>query len=272
MTGRPDCDVVSIDSGYSTPPALEGRSCVYVLRYSAFVRDAGWAFPPQGSSPRLSAAATPPQLSAAKAEAEAEVAIPVAAADVSADGSTSLGEGERGAGGGGGGEKGGGEGETPSLLTKPSVKSTKSSTKTTGPTDSMMTGGGGEGGMDGGGGGGGAREAGVWFYVGESDAIRERLRQHAKRWGGGAGSGSGLEAPPTAEGAPKRGGSGLGSSGGGGGGAGGACCKLDAVVVAMENRSEARRLETAVIRGMKEEGFYLVSDKDGSRTHFSSSS
>lgn len=91
-------------------------------------------------------------------------------------------------------------------------------------------------------------EAGVWFYVGESDAIRERLKRHANRWGGGGGSGSG---------------SGISS--------GSKASELDAVVVPVENRSEARRLETAVIRAMKQEGFHLVSDKDGSRNHFSSS-
>lgn len=90
----------------------------------------------------------------------------------------------------------------------------------------------------------GEEEAGVWFYVGESDSIRERLKRHTKRWGDGRGSG--------------------------GGGGGARAFKLDAVVVPVENRSEARRLETALIRAMKDEGFHLVSDKDGSRTHFSS--
>lgn len=264
MTGRSDCDVVSIDSGYSTPPALEGRSCVYVLRYSAFVRDAGWAFPPQEES-RLSPAAprpaaTTPPISPVEAGAVEAAAAAGAGVDDSAPGELEW-------------EAGGGKGETPpSLLTKPTevakptdVTNVTETMEIAEPTESIMAmmagGGGGEGGASGGG-----REAGVWFYVGESDAIRERLRQHARRWGGGAGSGSGLGEGSDAG----RGGSGLGSSGvGGGAGVGGACCKLDAVVVAVENRSEARRLETAVIRGMKEEGFYLVSDKDGSRTHFS---
>ena len=274
MTGRPDCDVVSIDSGYSTPPALEGRSCVYVLRYSAFVRDAGWVLPPQGES-RLSTAAPRPAATVMSQLVSTVEAEAVEAAGVGVDGSNP-GEREKEAGGG---QVGGGKETASSLLAEPSNLSKPTlSTETTEniktmeitepaePTETMMAmteGGGGEGG-----GSGGGREAGVWFYVGESDAIRERLRQHARRWGGGAGSGSSLGGGSDAT---KRG-SGLVSSGGvtgGAGSGGGACCKLDAVVVAVENRSEARRLETAVIRGMKEEGFYLVSDKDGSRTHFS---
>lgn len=174
MTGRhADCDIISIDPGYSTPSALEGRSCLYVLRYSASVRAAGWTVPPL--------------------DAAAVVAL-----------------------------SGSGEG---AATAAPSASSSSS-------------------------GGGFAKEAGVWFYVGETDAIRERLQQHARRWGGGSGSGGGLER------------SGVAKPGG--------ACKLDAIVLAVENRSEARQLETAAIRAMKAEGFFLVSDKDGSRTHFSS--
>ncbi|CAM9612949.1 unnamed protein product, partial [Scytosiphon promiscuus] len=154
VTGRPEGDLISIDSGYGTPPALEGRSCVYVLREKTELQPFQVAHPPASlhhSSPAS--------------------------------------------------------------------------------------------------GGGAPEEAGVWFYVGESDAIRERLRRHAARWADGSGSGNG--------------------GGGGGGGGGKKAFKLDAVVVPVENRSESRRLETALIRAMKSDGFHLVSDKDGSRTHFS---
>ena len=167
VTGRPDGDLIPVDSGYGTPPALEGQSCLYVLRYSSLVdggdRDGG-----AGGRQQPSAEAVPPATN---------------------------------------GEGAGGDG--PSSLLAQEEKE---------------------------------QEAGVWFYVGESDAIRERLKQHARRWGGGGGSDGD-----------------------------GKAFKLDAVVVAVENRSEARRLETAMIRAMKQEGFHLVSDNDGSRTHFSSS-
>lgn len=160
VTGRADRDVIPVESGYGTPPALEGQSCLYVLRYSSFLDDA-----------------------------------------------------DRGAGGGH---------PSAEALLPPTRRGDDYVTAAA----AAATRGDGE-------------EAAVWFYVGESDAIRERLKQHARRWGGSDS-------------------------------VGGKVFKLDAAVVAVENRSEARRLETAVIRAMKEEGFHLVSDKDGSRTHFSS--
>lgn len=196
ITGSPDCDIVSVDSGYSTPPALEGRSCLYVLRYAAFVRGAGWVMPPMAST--------------------APSAAPSAAAGEAS-----------GADDGGETVKAGGEEDGDIFLEAfPGREVVDEGTVTTGEM---------------------AKEAGVWFYVGESDSIRERLRKHGRKWGGGAGSGSGLSSSKS-----------------------GGTCKLDAIVVPAENRSEARRLETAVIRAMKGEGFHLVSDKDGSRKHFSS--
>lgn len=183
VTDRPERDLVPVDSGYGTPPALEGQSCLYVLRYSSLLnggdRDKG-----AGAGGR---------------HPSAEAVLPAAGA------TTYPAINEVGAGG----------------------ASARSSSSLPAPAGEEE------------------EEAGVWFYVGESDAIRERLKQHARRWGGGSGSSSG---------------SGSGKA-----------FKLDAVVVAVENRSEARRLETAVILAMKEEGFHLVSDNDGSRTHFSSS-
>lgn len=160
--------MIPVDSGYGTPPALEGQSCVYVLRYSSLLNGGG--------------------------------------------------DSDRGAGG-----------RHPSPPTATSEEEEGARASSGSSLSSALEG----------------EEAGVWFYVGESDAIRERLQRHARRWGGGGG--------------------GSGSSGGS------KAYKLDAVVVAVKNRSEARRLETAVIRAMKEEGFHLVSDKDGSRAHFSSS-
>lgn len=177
VTGRPDRDMIPVDSGYGTPPALEGRSCLYVLRYSSLLKG-GDRRTGGRRHPSVEAPLPPP---AGHGDGYA-----TARANNSPRSSLSAPEGE---------------------------------------------------------------EAGVWFYVGESDAIRERLQRHASRWGGGDGGSDGALS---------------------GGGGGGRDFKLDAVVVAVDNRSEARRLETAVIRAMKEEGFHLVSDKDGSRTHFSS--
>lgn len=221
-TGRADCDVISVDSGYSTPPALEGRSCLYVLRYSAFVRRPVSLLPhPQGLSASAGASssvtATPPSRTAdAAAAASAAAAAAGGAQEAPKEGARGLPEAEASS------EKG-----TVGSFFLPSPLSM----------------------------GWRAKEAAVWFYVGESDAIRERLQRHARTWGGGAGSGTGLDDSGAAAAARS----------------GGGACKLDAVVVAMENKSEARRLETAVIRAMKREGFHLVSDNDGSRTHFSSS-
>ncbi|CAN0044287.1 unnamed protein product, partial [Ectocarpus fasciculatus] len=41
VADRPDRDLISVESGYGTPPALEGRSCLYVLRYSALLGGGG---------------------------------------------------------------------------------------------------------------------------------------------------------------------------------------------------------------------------------------
>lgn len=169
VIGRAEGDIILVDSSYGTPPSIEGRSCLYVLRYSAFVGAPGWGPPPQHTPERKSF----------------------------------------GSGRGGDGD---GEGGSAGTLSDSS------------PVSSL-----------------GGQEAGVWFYVGETDVIRKRLIQHARRWGGGTESAR--------------------SSG---------AYKLDAIIVDVGNRSEARRLETAVIRAMKKEGFYLVSDSDGSRKHFSS--
>lgn len=160
VTGQAEGDIILVDSSYGTPPSVEGRSCLYVLRYSAFVGTPGWGPPALHHPPERKSSG-------------------------------------RGAG----------------TLSDSS------------PVSSL-----------------GGQEAGVWFYVGETDVIRKRLIQHARKWG------SGGTASARSSGA----------------------CKLDAIIVDVGNRSEARRLETAVIRAMKKEGFYLVSDRDGSRTHFSS--
>ncbi|CAN0303300.1 unnamed protein product, partial [Ectocarpus sp. 12 AP-2014] len=195
VADRPDRDLISVESGYGTPPALEGRSCLYVLRYSALLGGGGGNGASGGGDEGRGVGREP--------SSEADMAE------------------------GGGGHAHGeartlsGEGETE--VGKPS---SPDGDKGKGKEE-------------------GEEEAGVWFYVGESDSIRERLKRHAKRWGDGRGSGRG-------------------------GGGGARAFKLDAVVVPVENRSEARRLETALIRAMKDEGFHLVSDKDGSRTHFSS--
>lgn len=90
-------------------------------------------------------------------------------------------------------------------------------------------------------------EGGVWFYVGESEAIRTRLAQHRSRWA----------VSSTA----------AGNIAGRGGVAGKG--KLDAIVLPVENKSSARRFEASLIRAMKEEGFHLISDKDGSRVNLS---
>lgn len=171
--------MIPVDSGYGTPPALEGQSCLYVLRYSSLL-DGDRGDRGAGGRRHPSAEALLPPTGYGDYYAAAAAATT----------SPAIGEEDARA--------------SSSLSSSPSAPE--------------------------------GEEAGVWFYVGESDAIRDRLKRHARRWGGG-----------------------------------GKAYKLDAVVVAAENRSEARRLETAVIRAMKEEGFHLVSDKDGSRTHFSSS-
>lgn len=187
---------MSVESGYGTPPALEGRSCLYVLRYSASVGV------PSESESADKTSATP----TANPDGTNEENIPSDGGPVVKDGVVVE--------------------ENQALSKVGQGKAWR------------------EGGME---------EAGVWFYVGESDAIRERLRQHARRWGGRPRSGEGL----TASDVPNA-------------GIGGGSCKLDAIVIPTENRSDSRRLETEVIRAMKEEGFHLVADKDGSRTHFSS--
>lgn len=177
-----------VHSGYSTHPALEGRSCLYVLRFSA----------PRSSSAR-----------SAQREDMSLSAGSQARTDGAMGGTSEAGErGEDGA-------------------------------RQVGNPASAHAGKAGVGEESGGGG-----ESRVWFYVGESDAIRARLEQHRKRWRVSLASGG-----PAAE----RGGS-----------------KLDAIVVAVDNKSSARRLETTLIRTMKDRGFYLVSDHDGSRVHFSS--
>lgn len=165
VTGRGEGDIILVDSSYGTPPSVEGRSCLYVLRYSAFVGAPGWGTPPQHYPPERK----------------------------------SSGSGREGEGGSAG------------ALSDSSLVSSL-----------------------------GGQEAGVWFYVGETDVIRKRLIQHARKWGDGAESTRYSSA-----------------------------YKLDAIIVDVGNKSEARRLETTVIRAMKKEGFYLISDRDGSRTHSS---
>lgn len=195
VTGRPDRDLIPVDSGYGTPPALEGQSCLYVLRYSSLLNPNGGDTGAGGWRASAETVVLPP---AAAGHGDDEVTTAAAAA----------------------------------ATTSPAISGEGEGARASSPASSLPATEGKE-----------EEEAGVWFYVGESDAIRERLKRHARRWGGSGGSDGGGDAK---------------------------AFKLHAVVVAVENRSEARRLETAVIRAMKEEGFHLVSDKDGSRTHFSS--
>lgn len=94
-------------------------------------------------------------------------------------------------------------------------------------------------------------ETGVWFYVGESDRIRERLRQHRMRWGVSPSSPSSRTCfSPSASRYP------VAEAG---------RSRLDTIVLPVDNKSDARRLETSLIRAMKDEGFHLLSDRDGSR-------
>lgn len=175
-----------VPSGYGTPPALEGRSCLYVLRYAASLTPRNE--PRNDLQDRLSSSRG---VAAAGAGSGSAGGAKSTAAEEALDA-------ER-------------DGGARSRLDDDCEQAWR----------------------------GWKEEGGVWFYVGESDVIRARLAQHRNRWG----ISSTTVASSLSHG------------------------KLDAIVVAMENKSSARRYETALIRAMKERGFHLISDKDGSRVN-----
>lgn len=227
--------MVWVKPGYSTPPSLENRSCLYVLRFSAGhgprgpprIRSSAWSpledhdFPPGGDERRRSVDTSPTDDTGRSSPGGAD-------GSPGEDGEASARSGVPGAGTAP--EKHAGK-------TRARGRRNPAGVVDEGPSASPDERG----------------ESGVWFYVGESDGVEGRLRQHRTRWGVASPTRS-----PSGSWSPGSGGWRLEGSEQGAG-------RLDAIVVPVDNKSEARRLEAALIRAMKGAGFHLLSDRDGSR-------